>query len=345
MGLPLGPTFANIFLCFNEKKWLDGCPNSFKPIFYRRYIDDTFILFRDPTHVTEFFNYIDSRHPNIRFSYTTEINSEIPFLDCAVKKSVSHFTTSVFRKDTFTGLGTSYFSFICRKFKLNSMKTLLFRGYSLSSSDHLLNIEFNFLKRFFRSNGYPNFIIERTIKSFLNNRSTRILNDPATDALYFKFPYFGYQSEKMKKDLDIILRKYIPDLKINLVLVNSFKIGSFFSYKDSLPKCVRSGLIYEYCCAQCASRYQGSTHRNFYMRIAEHAGRSFRTNSVLSQPSHSSIRLHTQSCRSDISIENFKILGYNSNLIDLRILESLYIHKTKPALNSTESSFNLAILG
>ena len=33
MGLPLGPTFANIFMCFNELIWISHCPASFKPIF------------------------------------------------------------------------------------------------------------------------------------------------------------------------------------------------------------------------------------------------------------------------------------------------------------------------
>ena len=35
MGLPLGPTFANIYMCYNEYKWLSECPINFKPMFYR----------------------------------------------------------------------------------------------------------------------------------------------------------------------------------------------------------------------------------------------------------------------------------------------------------------------
>jgi hypothetical protein len=33
MGSSLGPLFANIFLSFHEKKWLNNCPDSFKSIF------------------------------------------------------------------------------------------------------------------------------------------------------------------------------------------------------------------------------------------------------------------------------------------------------------------------
>ena len=45
MGSPLGPTLANAFLCHYEKEWLDNCPSHFKPIVYRRYVDDIFVLF------------------------------------------------------------------------------------------------------------------------------------------------------------------------------------------------------------------------------------------------------------------------------------------------------------
>ena len=45
MGSPLGPTMANVFLSFYEMKWLEQCPNEFKPVFHRRYVDDSFVLF------------------------------------------------------------------------------------------------------------------------------------------------------------------------------------------------------------------------------------------------------------------------------------------------------------
>ena len=44
IGLPLGPLFANIFLSYHEQNWLKSCPTQFKPINYRRYVDDCLIL-------------------------------------------------------------------------------------------------------------------------------------------------------------------------------------------------------------------------------------------------------------------------------------------------------------
>ena len=50
MGLPQSPIFADIFLSFHEDMWLSNCPIEFKPIFYRLYVDDTFILFSNKSH-------------------------------------------------------------------------------------------------------------------------------------------------------------------------------------------------------------------------------------------------------------------------------------------------------
>ena len=44
IGSPLGPALANIFMCRFESKWLRDCSNDFKPVFYRRYVDDMFAL-------------------------------------------------------------------------------------------------------------------------------------------------------------------------------------------------------------------------------------------------------------------------------------------------------------
>ena len=46
MGSLLGPSLANAFLCHHETKWFNDCPEKFKPVFYKRYVDDIFVLFK-----------------------------------------------------------------------------------------------------------------------------------------------------------------------------------------------------------------------------------------------------------------------------------------------------------
>ena len=63
MGSPLEPTLANAFLCFYEKKWLEQCPDKLKPIYYRRYVNDIFILFKSCDHLIKLRDYLNKCHP------------------------------------------------------------------------------------------------------------------------------------------------------------------------------------------------------------------------------------------------------------------------------------------
>ena len=72
MGSPLGPTLANIFLCYWEEIWIKKCPKQFRPVYYNRFMDDTFLLFSASDHVLKFHKYINSRHNNMTFTYETE---------------------------------------------------------------------------------------------------------------------------------------------------------------------------------------------------------------------------------------------------------------------------------
>ena len=45
MGYSLGTTLANIFLCYHEKIWLQNCLSEFKPVIFRRYIDNNISTF------------------------------------------------------------------------------------------------------------------------------------------------------------------------------------------------------------------------------------------------------------------------------------------------------------
>ena len=111
MGLPQSPAFANMFLSHHEYSWINNCPNNFKPLFYRRYMDDTFVLFRDKSHAPLFLNYLNRQHSSINFTMETEEDCSLSFLDVDIKRNKKKFSTSVYRKPTFSGLGISYFSF------------------------------------------------------------------------------------------------------------------------------------------------------------------------------------------------------------------------------------------
>ena len=345
MGLPLAPTFANIFMSFYERKFLSNCPDEFSPIFYRRYVDDTFVLFRDKNHAKLFHNYINSQHPNLSFTMEVESDGTLPFLDVTVTKSCNSFVTTVYRKPSNSNLTISFFSFCSFNFKLNSIKSLLSRAYGICSNFELLNKEFQHIKQIFHLNGFGYRFVDKQIGIFLSNKfnsSCRMISDK--QKLYFTIPYFGSQSDELRTEISKLLHKYFSNISFQLILCNPYKLRNFFSYKDKISKGMRSALVYKYCCARCASEYVGSTSRALATRVAEHAGRSFRTNRILTNPPNSNIYEHANNCDSPITLDNFSILNSCSNISDLHILESLYIYKLKPVLNSSQSAVPLHIV-
>ena len=159
MGNPLGPTFANLFLCHHEKNWLDKCPLHFKPKFYRRYVDDTFILFSDPSHIPLFLNYLKSQHPNIKFTCENEAENQLNFLDVTVYRKDNKFETFVYRKPTFTGLGLRYDSFVPKSYKINLISCLIHRAYEISSNWTNFQRDIVYLRQFFQAISIHSFFL------------------------------------------------------------------------------------------------------------------------------------------------------------------------------------------
>ena len=88
-----------------------------------------FILFQFKNTATQFLHYLNNCHANIKFTVEFEENSTIPFLDILIKRHNHTFSTSIYRKKTFTGLYTKWNSFTPRKYKVNLISTLNFCWY------------------------------------------------------------------------------------------------------------------------------------------------------------------------------------------------------------------------
>ena len=96
---PLGPTSTNIFLCVHEILWLEKCLPEFRPVIYRRYVDDTFSLFRNINQIETFKYYLNLQHSNINFTSEIEMNNSLSFLDIKIVRENNKFILSqVYRK-------------------------------------------------------------------------------------------------------------------------------------------------------------------------------------------------------------------------------------------------------
>ena len=265
MGSPIAPTLANIFLNFHEINWLNNCPNDIKPVLYRRYMDDTFLLFREESHIQTFLNYLNGQHINIKFTCETEVDNQISFLDVRIHKANNKFNTELYRKPTYTGQTTNFQSFIPFIYKLNLIRILIYRAFHISSNYFHLDLEFKNLTNILNKNGFKTGLIEKCINKFLNtrNKSHEISSTVKKDEIFVKLPYYGNQSFKIKRNLKELLLKFYPQINIQIIFSNNFNISSFFRLKDKIPDRLRSSLIYTYQCDRSNSVYIGTTIRNF----------------------------------------------------------------------------------
>ena len=345
MGSPLGPTLANSFLSYHEADWLTKCPKQFCPVFYRRYVDDIFMLFKSEDHIKKFQKYLNSRHKNMKFTVEIENNYTLSFLDIKVSRSENKFITSLYRKPTFSGVYTNFNSFIPINYKRGLIFSLLFRVFNICSDYHLIHQEIEKLKTIWGKNSYPKGIIDSCINIFLDKMFVKkvIYLTVPKKQLVISLEYLGVQSVQVRKRLQQAFRDYMPFCNLKVVFSAKNRLSNKFTFKDKIPNCMKSAIIYKFTCSDCNATYIGKTNRHFQVRYSEHLGISKLTNKDLkyNKQSTTAVRDHLRDCNHKASSENFKIISNDNNKINLLIKESLNIYLEDPVLNKTLKSFPL----
>ena len=335
MGSPLGPTLANAFMCFYEKQWLNNCPPEFKPVFYRRYVDDIFVLFKSPEHIKSFKTYLNSCHRSINFTSEEEVNGEFSFLDVKIFREESKFTTSVYRKPTFTGLYTHFNSLLPRSYKAGLILTLLHRCFEICTNFKLFHEEVVYLNAILVKNGYPIKFIQNCIHRFLDKKyvikPTILTVEPKS--LFIAIPFLGYASLQLKQKLSKSLKKTFSTCKVNIIFKTPTRLSNYFKFKDSIPIPLTSHVVYKYKCGSCNTTYYGLCERHCRVRWSDHMSVSCYTGKPIVGV-ESSIKDHRSSCNSiPIDVSDFEIVAKEQDVFKLKVKESLFIKRDKPALN------------
>ena len=68
-------------------------PQSIKPFFYYRHVDNTFAIFGSEEECTSFLDALNSVHSTLEFMFEKEENDELPFLDILVEETNEEFIT------------------------------------------------------------------------------------------------------------------------------------------------------------------------------------------------------------------------------------------------------------
>ena len=211
-------------LLINQKEWIEQYTGK-QSTYYRRYVDDIFAIFDCEDDANNFFTYLNSKHPNIKFTIEREVNNTIAFLDVLLNNTDSKLHTSVYHKKTYTGLLTNYFSFSSPTYKIGLLRTLIDRTFKINNTwtgfhDDLTNLKDNLKK-----NQFPPHVIDNHVSRYLNKKlDTSTTNDlPETvNTRYFKLPYVGPYSQIAQDKIRCLIKKCCKSIDAKLVF-NSFR--------------------------------------------------------------------------------------------------------------------------
>ena len=323
---------------FHESKWLNEY-NLNKPKFYLRYVDDILAAFDYENDSLNFLNFLNNRHPNIKFTIEKQNNHSIVFLYVFISGiNNQSLTLQTYHKSTYTGLLLNFKSFTSFSYKISLIKCLIDRSFKICNNwtsfhNDIENIKSNLIK-----NAYPPFLIDKIIKKYLNYKFSCNQNQlkDKSDVHYFKLPYIGNLSHQIKNKLLKLCKEFCKE-HFNIKLVfNSFKIKNYFVYKDPIPNDLKSFLVYKFTCASCSSSYIGETCRHFKTRIEEHIKKD--------NKSHIFKHLHSsETCFDSYNSLCFKIIDKANSKFDLKIKEAFHINWRKPNLNAQQNHLALTL--
>ena len=339
MGSPLGPTLANIFMGYIEKKIIPSFKSKLR---YFRYVDDCFVLAENEEVVDKVFSILNGVHKKIKFTVEKETNDELAFLDILVKRQDNRFLTSVFRKKTFTGSYLNFQSNCSMKRKLNLIRTLCHRAIKICSPELLAN-EINQIKLLLNKNGYPQELVNKTISIHLINLNKSKLIGPRRCVVTLKLPFVNKNSIAVEKNIKQLIRGayFAARPRIIFTSMSLVKPGG----KDLVPKFKKSMLVYQYDCF-CKATYIGMTSRQLIKRVKEHVPKSVesycnseekecKSTQVLNALKRSSIAEHLvnhPNCANNYNRNRFKIIKSCNNVFELMKLEAICILLRKPTL-------------
>ena len=145
------------------------------------------------------------------------------------------FSTSVYRKPTFTGLFTNFDSFIPISYKRGLINTLLFRYFNISSSYAIFHAEVEKFKKIMNLNGYPEKFFDRIVRSFLNKilfekpSSTSEPIEPKSIVL-FTLPFSGLHSVQIRNQINKLFFSTYPHIQIRCIFRPMQRLSTFFRF-------------------------------------------------------------------------------------------------------------------
>ncbi len=337
MGSPPAPHLAN--------GWLSKFDNTIKgdSDLYERYMDDVLCSVRK-SDVDERLSIINNLHDNLKFTYEIENECTIPFLDMLILNKNGSLSSSWYRKPTDTGLTLNFHALAPNKYKKSVVSSFLHRIYRASSTWETFHNGLSEALQILKNNQYPDSFVSPIVNTIMTKLAcpheyerlkaeNETSVDDIPDCLFvlsekekymFCVNYRGKPTEKLAnsfKKLNAPCRVIMKTRKLKTALP---------SLKPTVPKMLRSSVVYKIDCPGCDASYIGETLRLLQQRLREHLGKS------------GTIRKHLETCQPTFqpTLQNFEkqvtILACSNSPPKLLTHEALFIKVFDPSLNTKD---------
>ena len=335
MGSPLGPTFANFYMCNLENRIMQQ--PTLRPKRYCRYVDDIFVDVRSIDHLVALRDAMENESV-LKFTYELSDNNKLPFLDVMIDGQNSTYSTTVYRKPTDAGRCLNAKSECPDRYKTSVVRAYIRRAYKNCSDWSLFHEEVVRFKQILVNNGYNNSLIDKEVKFFLNkvNNTKTTTNKEIINIFYRNQMNHAYKTDERVLN-EIINRNvkccnendqlklviYYKNPKVSNLLMNNNPMHDNSPLKTS-------NVIYEFKCSRedCVplnTNYIGMTTTNLSRRLTMHLRDG-------APKKHFKDR-HNDDITRDELVANTKILKRCTDTRLLPIYEALYILENRPLLN------------
>ena len=148
------------------------------------------------------------------------------------------FTTSVYRKPTFSGVYTHFDSFLPDTYKIGMIYTLANRCFRICSSWSMFHQQLILLREIFKKNGYPENFIDRCFKLLLDRIHILKEKVPTVEKkpLRLVLPYLGNISLQTRTKLQKTIKGVLNCCKLQVILKVKINFVIIFTLKTLFPK-------------------------------------------------------------------------------------------------------------
>ena len=185
----------------------------------------------------------------IKFTFEEENDNKILFLNISITRTGNNFTTSISHKKMFSRVYLNFHSHLPTDYKKGVINTLLKN-----------------LKKLLLKNSVTLFFIDKCVKTFLDKlfiKRQKIKDSSTKKEITISLEFLGNISLQVKRQLIEIFRICNKDIKLNVVLKSSVRMSNASRFKDQIPICLNSMLLYKFTCNTYDSVYIGKTKRHY----------------------------------------------------------------------------------